>query len=812
MQTLAQDLRYAVRVFKSQPAVTLLAVIALALGIGANTAIFSIINAVLLRPLPYPESDRLVIVQQSLPKLGLHLASVSGAEFVDYTEGNEVFSAVAGYTDISLNLTGQGEAARIQAARVSASLFPMLGISPLHGRLFSEEEDRPDKNNVALISRGLWQNHFGSDENIIGKTVRLDEKPYTIIGVMPSAIRFLHIQSSFDEATDLWIPLAMTDKEKGGRADSYDYGIIGRLKLGVTLAQAQANIESIAERFQQQHPDFYKNNNDVTASVIKLEERLVKRVRPFLLALLAAVGFVLMIACANVANLLLARAAARQKEMAIRAAMGASTGRIARQLLTESVLLALAGGLAGLLAASWAIDLLARFGPSDVPRLDEASLDPAVLGFTILVSMLTGIAFGLAPAFQIRRVNLNESLKESSGRTSRGREGKRLRSLLVVFEIASAMVLLTGAGLLIHSFIRLLRVPPGFNPEGVVIAQTTFPRARYPKPEQSKAAHREVLERLSALPGVKEVGAASTLPLDGDWTIGFILEDRGADSINIANGAIVSDDYFRAMGIELKRGRTFTSEDREGATPVIAINETMARAFWPDEDALGKRIMWGGWPDAWLTVVGVVADVKISSLEAETKPTVYMQMFQYPRSRPNVIYVARTTGDTSSLASAMRSEIRSVDSELPVYDIRSMNEIMRESVSQRRFLMMLIAVFASAAMLLAAVGIYGVMSYSVTERTREIGVRMALGASYRDVLKMVVGQGMALASAGVGAGLAAALSLTRLMKGLLFGVSAADPLTFAGVAALLIFVALLACYVPARRAARVDPITALRCE
>jgi putative ABC transport system permease protein len=811
MQTLAQDLRYAVRVFKSQPAVTLLAVIALALGIGANTAIFSVINAVLLRPLPYPESDRLVIVEQSLPKLGLNLASVSGAEFVDYTEGNEVFSAVAGYTDISLNLTGQGEAARIQAARVSASLFPMLGISPLRGRLFSAEEDRPGKNNVALISRGLWQNHFGSAPDIIGKIVRLDEKPYTIIGVMPSAIRFLHIHSSFDEATDLWIPLAMTDEEKRRRADSYDYGIIGRLKPDATMAEAQAHIEAIAERFQQQHPDFYKNNNDVAASVIKLEERLVKRARPFLVALLAAVGFVLMIACANVANLLLARAAARQKEMAIRAAMGASLARIARQLLTESVLLALAGGAVGLLAASWAIDLLARFGPSDVPRLDEASLDPAVLGFTLLISMMTGIAFGLAPAFQIRRVNLNEALKESSGRTSRGREGKKLRSLLVVFEIASAMVLLTGAGLLIHSFIRLLGVPPGFNPEGVVIAQTTLPRARYPKPEQNKTAHREVLERLSSLPGVSEVGAASTLPLVGDWTIGFIIEGR-ADSINIANGAIVSDGYFRAMGIELKRGRTFTTDDREGATPVIAINETMARAFWADGDATGKRIMWGGWPDAWLTVVGVVADVKISSLEAETKPTIYMPMFQYPRSRPYVVYVARTEGDTAALASAMRGEIRAVDSELPVYDIRSMNEIMRESVSQRRFLMMLIAVFASAAMLLAAVGIYGVMSYSVTERRREIGVRMALGAGYRDVMKMVVGQGMALAAAGVGWGLAAALALTRLMKALLFGVSATDPMTFAGVAALLIFVALLACYVPARRAARVDPITALRYE
>ena len=812
MQTLAQDLRYALRMLKSQPAVTLMAIIALALGIGANTAIFSVINAVLLRPLPYPESDRLVIVQQSLPKLGLNLASVSGGEFIDYTEGNEVFSQVAGYTDISLNLTGHGEAARIQAARVSASLFPLLGVSPLRGRLFSNDEDQPGKNNVALISRALWQNHFGNDANIIGKTVRLDEKPYTIIGVMPSAIRFLHIESAFAEATDLWIPLAMTDSEKQGRADSFDYGIIGRLKPGVSLAEAEANIESVAERFEQQRPDIYKSDLEVTASVIKFEERLVKRVRPFLLVLLGAVGFVLMIACANVANLLLARAAARQKEMAIRSAMGASAARIARQLLTESVMLALAGGAVGLLVAAWAIDLLARFGPAEVPRLDEINLDPSVLGFTLLVSMLTGIVFGLAPAFQIRRVNLNEALKESSGRTSRGREGKRLRSMLVVFEIASAMVLLIGAGLLIHSFIRLLRVPPGFNPEGVVIAQTTLPRARYPEPRQSKAAHRQVLERLASQPGVTEVGAASTLPLVGDWTIGFIIDGRSADSINIANGSLVSEGYFRAMGIELKRGRAFTGEDREGATPVIAINETMARAFWPDSDAIGKRIMWGGWRDAWLTVVGVVADVKISSLEAETKPTIYMSMFQYPLARPNTVYMARTWGDTSFLASAMRAEIRAVDSELPVYDIRSMNQIIRESVSQRQFSMMLLGVFACAAVLLAGVGIYGVMSYSVTQRTREIGVRMALGANRGDVLRMVVGQGMALALAGVGAGLAAAMLLTRLMDTLLFGVSATDPLTFAGVATLLIFVALLACYVPARRATKVDPITALRYE
>jgi putative ABC transport system permease protein len=813
MQTLLQDLRYAFRILKSQPTITLMAVIALALGIGANSAIFSVINAVLLRPLPFPESDRLVIIEQSLPKLGVSLASVSGGEFVDYVEGNEVFSEVAGYTDISLNLTGEGEAARIQAARVSASLFPLLGVSPLRGRLFTTEEDQQGKNNVALISRSLWQNHFGADSNIIGKTIRLDEKPYTIIGVMPSAIRFLHIQSAFGEATDLWIPLAMTDAEKQGHANSFDFGVIGRLKPGVTLAEAQANIEAVAERFQQQHPDIYKGDIEVKASLIKLEERLVKGVRPFLLVLLGAVGFVLMIACANVANLLLARAAARQKEIAIRAAMGASVSRIARQLLTESVVLALAGGAAGLLMAAWAIDLLARFGPADVPRLDEINLDPSVLGFTLLVSMVTGVLFGLAPAFQIRRVNLNEALKESSGRTSRGREGRRLRSLLVVFEIASAVVLLVGAGLLINSFVRLLRIPPGFNPEGVIIAQTTLPRARYPKPEQSKAAHRQVLERLSALPGVKEVGAASTLPLIDDWSIGFIIDGRSTDSINVANGAIVSDGYFQAMGIELKRGRTFGTEDREDTTPVIAVNETMARAFWPDTDAIGKRIMWGGWPgNKWLTIVGVVADVKISSLEAEAKPTIYMPMFQYPRSRSNVVYVARAEGDTASLASGMRAEIRAVDSELPVYDIRSMNQIIRESVSQRRFTMMMLGVFASAAMLLAAVGIYGVMSYSVTQRTREIGVRMALGATRSDVLGMVVGQGMALALAGTVAGLAAAIALTRLMKSLLYGVSATDPMTFTGVSAILILVALLACYLPARRAAKVDPQIALRYE
>jgi putative ABC transport system permease protein len=813
MGTIWQDLRYAARLLLSKPGFTAVAVLTLALGVGANTAIFSIVNAVLLRPLPFKEPDRLVLVRENFPRLYGPAVNLSGAEFLDYRDGNTVFSQTAGFTDFKVNLTGRGEPQRVQAARVSASFFPTLGVAPALGRSFSAEEDQPGSNDVVILSNALWRGQFGGDASIVGKTVRLDGRPFTVVGVMPRSFEFPYRDELMDAEAELWVPLALTDKEKNGRADSFDFRFVGRMKPGVTLAQAQADIGTIAARLRQEHPDVYSGNLEMTAGVVALKEKIVGQVRPLLLILFGAVGLVLLISCANVANLLLARAAARQKEIALRSVLGAGRLRLVRQLLTESLLLSLSASALGLLIAVWAVGFVVKFGPRDVPRLQDVSLDTTALVFTLAASVLTAVLFGIAPAIHGARLNLSEALKQTAGRASGGRESKRLRAILVVFETAAAVVLLVSAGLLVNSFVRLMRVQPGFDPEGVIVARTALPATRYPKEEQNKAAYRQILARLAATPGVKSAGLATYLPLAGDWGIGFRVEGAGENEFHNADGTWVSNDYLNTMGIRLLKGRGFTDDDREDTTPVVIVNETLARTYFPGGDAVGKRLQWGGWPGAqWLTVVGVVGDVKVSALDAETQPMIYMPIFQIPRARPNVIFVARTDASPAALAASMRDAIRSVDRELPAYDIRTMSDVVAESVAQRRFSMMLLSVFGAAALLLAGVGIYGVLSYWVTQRTQEIGIRMALGARGRDVLRLVVGQGMALVGVGVGVGLAGALLLTRVMRGLLFAVSATDPLTFVSVALLLAAVALLACLVPARRATKVDPMVALRYE
>ncbi|MGH9768636.1 MAG: ABC transporter permease [Blastocatellia bacterium] len=811
MRTFWQDLRHGARMLLKSPNYTLIAALTLVLGIGAVVAIFSVVDAVLLRPLPYKEPERIALVQQHMPKLGLYFGGVSAPELLDYVAGNETFAEMAGYGIINLNLTGEREPLRLQVARVSPGLFPLLGVTPSLGRGFSAEEDKVGKNRVVALSEGLWRKHFGADPNIIGQTVRLDEASYTVVGVMPARLQF---PTAFAGAAELWTPLALTDDEKQARRRDSNFNLIGRLKPGVKLEQAQANMAAIAARIEQQYPDIYRGNSRIAATAIGLAQQTTQNVRLMVLMLFGAVGLVLLIACANIANLHLARAAARRKEIAIRGALGASGWRIARQAITESLLLALIGGVVGLLFAVWALDLIVKFGPENTPRLSEVSLNPYVLGFTLLVTLLTGVLFGLAPALQSAKVSLTEALNES-GRASGagGREGARLRNTLVILETALAVVLLTGAGLLINSFVRLLRTPPGFNPEGLVIARTTLPAARYPEPERGKAVYRQALERIATLPGVQQVSVASTLPLASNWQIGFLVEGGGEREHHMAYGSWVSNDHFRAMGIQLKKGRAFTDEDRADTTPVVVINETMARRFWPGQEAIGKRIRWGGWnPQGWLTIAGVAADVKFSSLEAESPPTIYMPVFQIPRIRRDAIFIARTAADPANLAAAMRREIASVDADLPVYDVRTMNQVIAESVARRRFTMWLLTIFAITALSLAALGLYGVLSYAVTQRTREIGVRMALGGRRRDVLRLVVGQGMSLALAGALAGLIASLALSRLMKSLLFGVSPSDPLTFVVVALLLTMVALVACWIPARRATKVDPMIALRCE
>jgi len=815
MQTFWQDLRQGARMLVKTPWFTLIAVLTLGLGIGAVASIFSVVDAVLLRPLPYKEPERIALVHQHMPALGWYFGGVSAPEMLDYMAGNETFAEMAGYGIDNLNLTGEREPRRIEVARVSHGLFPLLGVTPLLGRGFSAEEDEVGKNRVVALSEGLWRKHFGADPNIVGRVVKLDEAPYTVVGVMPARLRFPPTGDAYADSVELWTPLALTDDEKQARRRESNFNLIGRLRPGVELKQAQANMAAVSARIERQYPDIYQGSGHITATAVGLMERTTQNVRLAVLMLFGAVGLVLLIACVNIANLQLSRAAARRKEIAIRSALGASPRRIARQTLTESLLLALIGGVVGSLIAAWALDLIVKFGPENVPRLGEVRLDPRALGFTLFIALLTGALFGLAPALQSARVGGAKTLNES-GRASGagGREGARLRNVLVILETALAVVLLVGAGLLVNSFVRLLRTPPGFNPEGVIVARTTLPAARYPEPERGKAVYRQALERMATLPGVQQVSVASFLPLASEWQIGFLVEGGGERDYYTAYGSWVSDDFFRAMGIPLKNGRVFTNEDRADTTPVVVINEAMARRFWPGQSAVGKRIRWGGWnpPQGWLTIAGVVGDVKFSSLEAESPPTIYMPVFQIPRIRRDAVFIARTTAEPSSLAAAMRREIAAVDADLPVYDVRTMNQVIAESVAQRRFTMGLLAIFAFAALCLAALGLYGVLSYAVTQRTREIGLRMALGGRRLDVLRLVVGQGMKMAMIGAGAGLLASLALTRLVKGLLYGVSASDPLTFIAVALLLALVALVACWIPARRATKVDPMIALRCE
>jgi putative ABC transport system permease protein len=812
MQTIFQDLRYASRILLRQPGFTLFVVLTLGLGIGAVAAIFSVVDAVLLRPLPYKEPDRIALVLQSFPRLGW-IGGVSAPEMLDYMAGNETFAEMAGYGVINLNLTGEHEPIRLEVARVSSNLFPLLGVTPLLGRGFSPAEDEVGKNRVVALSEALWRRHFGADPNIIGRLVKLDEATYTVVGVMPARLQF---PTAFAGAVELWTPIALTDNEKQARRRDSNFSLIGRLKPGVKLEQAQANMAAIAARIERQYPELYQGNIRITATASGLAQRTVQNVRLQVLLLFGVVVLLLLIVCANIANLQLSRAAARRKEFAIRSALGANRLQIARQMLTESLLLAVIGGVFGLLLAVWALDLIVRFGPDNVPRLSEVRLDPRALGFASLVTLLTGLFFGLAPALQSARDSLTGLLNESGRTSSGGVDGARLRRILVIMETALAVVLLIGAGLLINSFVRLMRVPPGFNPDGVIIARTTLPAARYPEEERGKAVYRQALERIATLPGVQSVAVASALPLATEWQIGFRVEGGGESDYYTAYGSWVSNDFFRAMGISMKKGRAFTDEDRADTTPFVVINETMARRFWPGEEAVGKRIRWGGWnPQGWLTIAGVAADVKFSSLEDESPPTIYMPVFQIPRIRRDAIFIARTTTDPASLAAALRREIGAVDADLPVYDIRTMNQVIAESVARRRFIVTLLSIFAATALSLSSIGLYGVLSYAVTQRTREVGIRLALGAQPSAVRWLVIKQGMTLAGAGIAIGVGAALALAKLVtgfSGLLYGVKVTDPATFTLIAILLLAVALSACWIPARRATKVDPLISLRCE
>jgi putative ABC transport system permease protein len=803
------DIRYGLRALKKNPGFAAIAVLTLALGIGANTAIFSVVNAILLRPLPFKDPDRLVILGHAYPKLDL-IAPVSPPGFVNYRDRGNVFESAAVSTGGSVNMTGQGEPERIQGRQVSAAFFSTLGVAPIIGRDFTPEEDQPGKEFVAILSYGLWQRSFGGDQNVLGRTITLDGRAYSIVGVMPASFNLY-------EGDELWTPLGMPAEYYGpSRLQSEFLVMIARLKPGVNLQQAQVAMNTVATQLIKDNPGTFAIDGSWGVSVKLLYEDYVADIRPALLVLLGAVGFVLLIACANVANLLLARSNARRKEIAIRTALGAGRWRLVRQLLTESVLLSLMGGGLGLLIAIWGVDLLVKLNQHNIPRAREVNVDARILIFTFGLSLLTGILFGLVPAIQASKTELTEVLKEG-GRTSGGAHRARFRNALVVSEIALALVLLIGAGLMVKSFARLVQVDPGFQTKNIMTMQVSLPYVPNRKPQEITAFYKQVVERVRNLPGAESVGTVSILPLSGGVNSGFFaIEGRDVpegEQQPHGDRRVVNTDYFQTIGIPLLKGRYFSEQDGPEAPNVVIIDDTLASKYWPGEEPVGKRITYNRDPKGeriWREVVGVVGAIKHRALDADYKGTMYAPHNQVSYS--SMFLVVRSASDPAAMTSAVRGAVQSVDKDVPIYRINTMEKLISESVASKRFSMLLLGIFAAVALILAAIGLYGVMSYGVSQRTHEIGIRMALGAQARDVLRMVVRQGMLLAVIGMGAGLIGAFALTRVMQRLLFSVSATDPLTFIIVPLVLAAIAMLACYIPARRATRVDPMVALRYE
>ena len=810
MTTLLQDVRYGLRMLAKSPGFTAVALLALALGIGANTAIFSVVNGVLLRPLPYPEPGRLMKIYEKSPDFSQ--SSVSYPDFLDWQREVRSFTGMAAYRGNDFNFTGSGQPEHLRGSLVSATLLPVLGVNPLLGRNFLPQEDQQGSSGVVMLTYGLWKKRFGGDPNILGKTMTLNAKNYTVIAVLPSDFRFRG-QAELYVPLGQWDFVGLRDRENHPGLD-----VVARLRPGVTLAAAQAEMTSIARALAQKYP---KTNAGEGATVVGMKDDMVGYIRPTLLLLLGAVGFVLLIACANVANLLLARSSARSREFAIRAALGAGRPRVVRQLLTESVLLALGGALLGMLLASWGTRLALAAVPNTLPRSQEIGLDSSVLLFTLLVSILTGIVFGLAPAFHSSRVNPQESLKEGARSSGGGRH--RAEGIFVVVEVGLAVVLLAGAGLMMQSIWRLFRVDTGFDPHHVLTTDVALSPSVMASPAGIRLAYRQLLDRVSSIPGVKSASLTSLVPLSGDDSEIPFWSGEGPqpapDRTSSALFYIVTSDYLRVMGVPLKEGRFFTDHDRLGSALVVVIDEVMAKHLFPGQDAVGKQFslpILGP-----VQVVGVAGHVKHWGLDsddtAKIRDEFYFPLLQIPDkfmsgTVTGLTLVVRTAPDPLSLVSAVRAQVAGPTGDQPIFDVASMEEVISDSLVERRFTMLLLVIFASVAVAMAAVGIYGVMSYAVSRRTHELGVRIALGASRHEILRLVVREGITLAVTGTAVGLAAAFALTRFMASLLYGVRPADPATFGAVSLLLVGIALLACYVPAWRATRVDPLVALRYE
>ena len=803
------DLRYGLRTLRKAPAFTAVAALTLAICIGANTAIFSFVEGVLLRPLPYDEPDRIVTLLYD----GWN--PVSPADFLDWRQQQQSFERIAAAQAWGGTLTGGDRPEAVLGLRVSEDLFPLAGVQPLVGRTFRPEEFQPGQDRAVVLSYNLWQRRFGADRNVLGQSLIIDGKTYTVIGVMPHKFQFPSFWGKVitAEKIEMWSPLTLADRvnDRTGRS----LRVFARLKPGITVPQAQAEMDAISGSLEKAFPE---TNTGKFVKVDLLIEKVVGNVRLALLALLSAVAFVLLIGCTNVANLLLARAARREKEFAVRFALGASRGRIVRQLITETLLLFVTGGIFGLVLAYWGLDLLKALVGTEVPRSHEIGLHAGSVVFTFIVSLLAGALFGLVPALQTAKPDLTESLKEGARASEAGRGG-RFRKLLVISEVSVAFVLLIGAGLIMRTFVRLQEVDPGFNPRNVLKFSLSV-AGRYQK-EQRRAFYQEIIQEIEALPGVQSVSAINHLPLVGDmWSGQITIEGRPQPALGEETSStyrVCYPAYFSTMGIPFLRGQDFTSHEVLGSPGAVIINEALAQRAWPDEDPIGKRILLGAPKSTpnWLTIIGVVKNVKQRNWTADPLNEIYLPYGQYQFDRDyfaGMTLVIRSDRDPRQIASAIQSTVLRIDRSLPIGDMATLDEVIANTLWQPRFNLMLVGIFAVVGLLLATIGIYGVVSYSVSERTNEIGIRMALGAQARDVLRLVIGQGMKLAVIGVAIGLTAALVLTRLIEKLLFGVSSTDPATFVSIALLLTGVALLACYVPARRATKVDPLVALRYE
>ncbi len=802
------DLRYALRQLLKNPGFTVVAILTLALGIGACSAIFSVVNGVLLRPLDYPNADRLVVIRETnLPQFPEF--SIAPPNYIDWTKQAQSFQGIAAVARAQLNLTGEGEPQRLSALRATANYFDVYGVKPLLGRWFSAEEDAPGKNHVVVLSQPFWQRVFGGAENVINRQVQINGEPYSIVGVGPAGL------GQQENKAEVWTPMAFKPDETSNDARGGHYmSSVALLRPGVTATQAESELRVIAAQLAAQYPN---TNKGWSVFVMPMLEYNVRDVRVVLYTLLGAVGCVLLIACANIANLLLARATARHREISIRAALGAGRARLVRQLLTESVLLALFGGAAGLILAHWGLAALLALAPSTLPRTTNIHLDGSIVAFSVALSLLTGVIFGAAPAWLAAHTDVNEALKQGARGSTEGGTRGRFRSALVILEVAFALVLLGGAGLLARSFMALTHVDPGFNPDNATVLRLSLPEKKYAKPEQQIAFVDSLVERLQALPGVQATGVTQAMPLLGEWVLAFAIEGRPeippSDWPSTSYYA-VTPDYFRAMGIRLVRGRIFTPRDDARAPQVALINETLARQFFPNEDPIGKRINIPndapGTPPVWREIVGIVADIKQYGVDKVTSSQSYAPFAQSPFDTLNV--VVRTSGSPTAMLSALRPAVYAVDKDQPIGSIRPLLEIMAEKISQQRFAMTLLSVFSVVALVIAAVGIYGVMAYSVAQRTGEIGIRMALGAQTRDVLRLVLAQAGKLVGLGLVTGLVATFVASRAMASILFRTSAYDPLTLTSITVLLAAVALVACLLPARRATKVDPIVALRVE